>query len=107
VIAALPQIVVDMGALAGVTVALSTLTALVWRTPPVRWLRDQIREDREERLEAAVAKAVQPLAAKVDQLVEDFEKHQTYVGHHLGPNDTTKPVHERLISLEIAHGIED
>lgn len=99
-IAVLPQIIVDMGALAGVIIALSTLLALVWRTPPVKWLREQIREDREERLEAAVV-------AGTEDLRQALEEHRAYVYHHLGPNGTTKPVHERLIALEIAHGIED
>lgn len=99
-IAAIPQVLIDMGAVAGVFVAILTLAALTWHTPPVQWFWRQVREDREERMLAAVTKGTEDIR-------KALEEHRQYVHYHLGPNGTTKPIHRRLCDLEEATGVED
>ena len=60
-IGAIPQVLIDMGAVAGVFIAIITLAALTWRTPPVQWFWRQVREDREERMLAAVTKGTEDI----------------------------------------------
>lgn len=87
-IAALPQFVIDLGAAAGVLVAVSAAIAVLWRTPPVRWFRRQVSDSLGEWLEHRVQQA--------------NAEHYEYVRYHLGPNGTTKPIHQRLCDVERA-----
>lgn len=86
--AALPQFVIDLGAAAGVFVAVAAATAVLWKTPPVRWFRRQVSESLGEWLEGRVQSA--------------NAEHYEYVRYHLGPNGTTKPIHQRLSDVERA-----
>jgi hypothetical protein len=38
-------------------------------------------------------------------LVLSFEEHTEYVRYHLGPNGTTRPIHERIRRLEEVSGV--
>lgn len=87
-IAAVPQILVDLGTAAGVFVALATATAVLWKTPPVKWLR--------KHLSASFGEWMQ------GQVQEANAEHYEYVRYHLGPNGATKPIHERLQTVERA-----
>lgn len=87
-IAALPQFVIDLGAAAGVFVAVATATVLLWKVPPVRWFRRMVSES---------------LGAWLrDRVQEANAEHYDYVRYHLGPNGTTKPIHQRLCDVERA-----
>lgn len=110
VIAAVPQMLIDIGTIAGVLTAVLVATAALWKTPPVRWFRRQLGESMSEWMtrviEAVVERLLHPVIAKLDDLSERFEKHRTYVGYHLGPNGETKPVHQRLCDVEQAVGVD-
>lgn len=88
--AAVPSIIVDIGIVAGVFSAVCAAIALLWKTPPVRWFRRQLSESVGEWLEVRVQSA--------------NAEHVEYVRYHLGPNGTTKPIHERLRTVEAAVG---
>ncbi len=90
--AAVPSIIVDIGIIAGVFTALVGAIAVAWKTPPGRWFRQQLSESAGEWFEERVQSA--------------HADHDEYVRYHLGPNGTTKPVHERLRSLEQASGTD-
>lgn len=98
-IAALPQLVVDAGAAAGVVLAIAGVLAVLWRTSPVQWLLRQIREDREERMLAAVLAGTEDIRKQTAAI-------EHLVAYHLGTNDTTMPWHQRLSRLEVEHGLE-
>lgn len=87
-IAALPQFVVDLGAAAGVFVALSAATAVLWRTPPIKWFRRVVSDSLGEWLR--------------EQVQDASAEHYEYVRYHLGPNGNTKPIHQRLTDVERA-----
>lgn len=91
-LAAVPQMILDIGIVAGVFTAMMTALALLWKTPPVRWFRQQLSES---------------LGAWFEARVEAANKqHHEYVSYHLGPNGDTKPIHRRLCDVERAVGIE-
>jgi len=81
-----PSVVVDIGIVAGVFTALAAALAVAWKTPPVRWFRRQMSESLGEWFR--------------DRVQEANADHHEYVRYHLGPNGSTKPVHERLKTLE-------
>lgn len=116
-IAAVPQWLIDLGVGSTAFAAFAGATVILWRTPPVRlmrrgcgwvfelfigtpfrtiaaklgdWFRAQVQEANAEDSEALA------------DLSRRFEEHRHYVGYHLGPNGTTKPVHERLCTVERA-----
>lgn len=97
--AAIPQVLVDLGALAGVIIALLTLAALVWKTPPVRWLRQQIARSIADWLVAVIERATDSI-----RLMAEDSRHR--ITYHLGSNDMTPPFHERLSQLEEALGLD-
>lgn len=105
-IAAVPQMLIDIGTIAGVFTAVAVATAALWKTPPVRWFRRQLGESVSEWLtkviEAVVERLLAPVIGKLDDLSERFETHREYVKYHLGPNGDTKPVHQRLCDVEEA-----
>lgn len=85
-----PSIILDIGIVAGVFTAMTTALALLWKTAPVLWFRRQMSES---------------LGAWFrDRVQEANADHHEYVRYHLGPNGSTKPVHERLKSLELKVG---
>lgn len=90
--AVVPSILVDAGTLCGVFIAMGTALALLWKTPPVRWFRRQLSESFGGWMR--------------DQVQEANAEHYEYVRYHLGPNGTTKPVHQRLCDVERAVGID-
>jgi len=85
---ALPQIVVDIGIVAGVFTAFSTAVAVFWRTPPVRWVRRAVSRSFGEWTQ--------------HQVLEANKEHHALVKYHLGPNGDTTPVHVRLQKVEAA-----
>jgi hypothetical protein len=108
VTAVLPPIITDLAALLGFFMLLLAFGAAVakvkwmrriwtylFTAPAGRWFRSEVQE------------ANTDLSAAVEDLREQFDEHRTYVGYHLGPNGDTTPIHERLRTLEIAHGKED
>lgn len=99
-IAGVPPLVVEVGVWLGTFTAMIVFASLVWRTPPMQWLTKQLREDREDRMLAAVK-------AGTADIVEALEDHRKYMHYHLGPNGETKPIHQRLCDLESAAGVED
>lgn len=87
-IADVPTIIVDAGIIAGVFVSFSAALALLWKTAPVRWLRKHLSSSFGEWMR--------------DQVQEANAEHYDYVRYHLGPNGTTKPIHQRLCDVERA-----
>lgn len=106
VLGEVPAVLVEAATWAGALAAVMTCMALLHRTPPVQWLLRSWREDRDDALAHAIAMGTAELSAAVKSLDTALEDHRRYVHYHLGPNDTTKPVHRRLVDLEIAHRIE-
>lgn len=99
-VAAVPQVWIDLGTVAGVVSALGVALRLLWNTAPVRWFRASVSRSFGEWVQ------VQVRASGVDALRSDFDEHRQYVSHHLGPNGSTRPIYRRLILLEEAHDIE-
>ncbi len=91
--ATVPPIIGDLTALCAFVVAVGAATALLWRTPPVRWFLEQLAESFGGWMQV--------------QVQEANKDHVEYVRYHLGPNGTTKPVHQRLCDLERAAGTDD
>lgn len=90
-LAALPQLLIDVGAFFGVVGVIVASSAALWRTPitaPLRWLTAKIAESAGDWFEARVQAA--------------NREHVEYVKYHLGPNGTTKPIHRRLCDVEEA-----
>lgn len=90
-LAALPQMLIDIGAFFGILGVVVATSAALWRTPltaPLRWLAGKVAESAGEWFEARVQ------AAQAE--------HHEYVRYHLGPNGTTKPIHKRLCDVEQA-----
>lgn len=101
-----PQFISDLtslflflGTLIATSIAIAKIKWLrwVWNQLVVKPLGSWFRRESQE--------ANQSLESKVDDLTRQFEEHREYVGYHLGPNGTTKPIHERLLTLEEAHGL--
>ena len=82
------SLIVDVGVLAGTFTAVATATAVLWRTPPLRWIRRMVSRSFGEWTQA--------------QVLEANREHHALVKYHLGPNGDTTPVHVRLQKLEAA-----
>lgn len=94
-IAAVPSLLVDLGIICGVVTAFGTATALLWKTPPVRWLRHHVSESFGEWVQGQVHEGTRGLR-------DDLANHREYVYYHLGPNGDAKPIHRRLVDVERA-----
>lgn len=116
-IAAVPQWLIDLGAGSAAFAATAGALVILWRTPPVRWMRRGIGWTFDlfigtpvrtivhrlgDWFEARVRSANTDDSQALADLSQRFEEHRRYVGYHLGPNGTTKPVHERLCTVERA-----
>ena len=91
--AVVPSILTDIGIVCGVFTAFCAAVAVAWKTPPVKWFRQQLSESLGDWFETRVQQA--------------NAEHHEYVRYHLGPNGTTKPIHQRLCDLERAAGTVD
>lgn len=85
---AVPQVVIDVGTMAGVFTAVVTAIAVFWRTPPVRWFRAHISESLGQWLK--------------ERINEAHHEHNAFVRYHLGPNGDAKPIHQRITDVERA-----
>lgn len=101
--AALPQFVIDLGVAAGIFTAVAGATVILWRTPPVKWLRRGFGWV----FDLFIGTPFRTIAARLggwfEQRVQAANaEHYEYVRYHLGPNGTTKPIHQRLCDVERA-----
>lgn len=94
-----PQVVIDLTAIFGFLVALSAVCAIFWRTPPLRWLRSALNRSFGEWVKQQVAEG----AKGIEHLAADTRHRVVY---HLGSNDTTTPIHQRISRLEECLGLE-
>lgn len=101
--AAVPQWLVDTGIVAGVFTAVAGATVILWRTPPVHLLRRGCGWV----FDLFIGTPFRTIASKLGDWFEArvaaaMEGHVRYVRYHLGPNGDTKPIHERLHTVEDA-----
>lgn len=102
-IAAVPQWIVDLGISAGVFTAVAGAIVILWRTPPVQLLRRGFGWVFDIFIGTPFRTIASRLGAWFEERVQAANKeHVEYVRYHLGPNGTTKPVHQRLTDVERA-----
>ena len=103
VLAAVPQWLLDFGAGSAAFAAIAAATVILWRTPPVRLLRRGVGWV----FDMFIGTPFRTIAGKLGAWFEERVRaanaeHHEYVRYHLGPNGTTKPIHQRLTDVERA-----
>ena len=98
-------------------IAILTLFALLAKFKVIRWfgkrmvavfaepVSDLIRQPADD-LRAEIMPVIEEIRATLTKEATALELHRQYVYQQLGPNGDTKPIHQRLIDLEKANGIE-
>ncbi len=81
-------VLVQVGAAAAALTGIVIFIERIWG-PMRRWLANALTN---------------PLLEKLDEMEETWDDHTSYVKHHLGPNGTTQPLHERV--EEVQHTAE-
>ncbi len=77
-------LLIQAGAVAGALTAIALLIERIWG-PVRRWLANALTN---------------PLIDKLGEMEERWDDHTDYVRHHLGPNGTTQPLHERVEEVQ-------
>lgn len=108
---AVPTLLVDLGTLAGVFTAVTVATAILWKTPPIKWLRARISESAGTWIKAKFTEAaevlIDPIKVMQDVMKDDLTEIKRVVHHHLGHNGDSPKLHDRVESMEkVLHGQE-
>lgn len=99
-IAEIPALLVDF---AWWLAFFGVLFGATWLTPVRRAVKWIFRRLVSEPVMAAFRKVVREESdLALVPLTERFDAHESYVRHHLGPNGSTTPIHERLTTVEDA-----
>lgn len=109
--AEIPHPLVDLGTLAGVFTACSIAITFLWKTPPIRWLREKISESLGDWLKIKFTEAtevlIEPIKDSQRLMKEDLQEIKKVVHHHLGHNGDSPKLHDRVESMEkVLHGQE-
>lgn len=92
-LSAVPSVLTDLATIAGVFVAVSAATAIVWRTPPMRWFR------------AAISHTFGCWVRDQVQEALESSRHAELTRFHLGPNGSTPALWSRVEAIEYHVGI--
>lgn len=109
--AEIPKAISDLGTLAAAFTAISIATAILWKTPPVKWLRARISESAgswiKEKFTEAAEVMIDPIKDAQVLMKDDLSEIKRVVHHHLGHNGDTPRLHNRVEKIEATLQIQE